>query len=267
MGTGRQPTGREMVQILKDAFVDASMSNQSTTPQQRRQQALLRMLQTGDAPVQWVAIKELGQIGDLAAADAIMPFTSSPNRELEGAAKAAYRQIQDREVTALRPTAPPPPPATRATTPPPPPPPAAVVTAQMGRSRDTRMTKGQDLPVPPTEMELGAMGAQAETAQVLATTPVVIAQMGRSRDTRMTKGQDLPVPLTETQLGKLKPQAELAALSLGAALGDLPVPAGIPEPVSAMAAPAPPSLLQPDIPEPAAVFGSVIDYSVLGINR
>lgn len=34
----------------------------------------------------------------------------------------------------------------------------------MGRSRDTRMTKGQDLPVPPTEAQLGESSGNAPTA-------------------------------------------------------------------------------------------------------
>lgn len=34
----------------------------------------------------------------------------------------------------------------------------------MGRSRDTRMTKGQDLPVPPTEARLDEMHGNAPTA-------------------------------------------------------------------------------------------------------
>lgn len=274
MDSDRQSVRRELTRALKDAFLGASMGDYSMSAQQRRQQALVRMLETNQAPVQWVAIKELGEIGDLAAADAIMPFTISPNPDLQQAAKKAYRQIQDREGAASRAGAPLPPPpvvptrkaAAGAMPPPPPPPPAgSVVEAHMGRSRETRLTKGQDLPVPLTETQLRQAGPQAEQAQAASSAPVVLAQMGRSRDTRLTKGQDLPVPLTETQLGQLKPHAEPSALSTGAAQAELPVPAGMPEPVGVMPEMAAMSSALPEMPARADIPGSVVDYSVLGI--
>lgn len=235
MDNDRQSAGREMVQILKDAFLGAAMGDYTMTAQQRRQEALLRMLLTNQEPVQWVAIKELGQIGDLAAADAVMPFTTSPNRDLQDAARTAYRQIQEREgARAQAATPPPPPPPTRKAAAPPAPPPAPAVAA----------------PKPQPKVPAA---------------PVVEAHMGRSRDTRMTKGQDLPVPPTETQLGQMKPQAEIAPLSMGALLSELPVPAGIPEPVSAMPEMEPASATLPEVPAMAEIPGGVVNYSVLGI--
>jgi hypothetical protein len=226
MDNDRQSVRREITRVLKDAFLGASMGDYSMSAQQRRQQALMRMLETNQAPVQWVAIKELGEIGDLAAADAIMPFTISPNPDLQQAAKKAYRQIQDREGAASRAAAP---------------------------------------PVVPTRKAAGGAMAPPPPPPSPPSAPLVEAHMGRGRGTRLTKGQDLPVPLTETQLGQLRPHAEPAALSTGAAQSELPVPAGMPEPVGAMPEMAAISSALPEVPARADIPGSVVDYSVLGI--
>ncbi|MEN6644389.1 MAG: HEAT repeat domain-containing protein [Armatimonadia bacterium] len=81
---------------------------------QRRQQSLLRMLKSGDEPVQWIAIKELGQIGGPEAAGELMPFMTSPNEDLRAAARDSLAQIEKRAGMAQQqaPTPPPPLPGT-----------------------------------------------------------------------------------------------------------------------------------------------------------
>ncbi|MGE5532590.1 MAG: HEAT repeat domain-containing protein [Bacteroidota bacterium] len=232
------------------------------SPRERRQEALLRMLQSDQQPVQWIAMKELGQIGDEAAAEAMMPFATHPNKDLSDTARTAIRQIQERElrspVAAAPPPPPPPPPPVRpegANSPlspiPPPPPPVrgVVVEAHMGRERGQRLTKGFDLPTPPTEMELRrGQGATPEKAAVAPGEAVVEAHMGRDRGQRLTKGQDLPVPPTETELQEIDMQARPTAAFAETGTVGLPPLAPMPEPIVAMPDMASQQLEQPAIP-------------------
>lgn len=204
----RQEILRAVFGIVRDELQGGSRALGGVSgPHAKRQQALLRMLQSDQPPVQWVAMKELGQIGDLAAAEAMMPFTTHPNRDLSDTARMAVRQIQERELRSPV-AAPPPPPSVRSQSansplrPVPPPPPAsgAVVEAHMGRDRGQRLTKGQDLPVPPTEMELrrGASGASAPQSELQemdeqARPPASFAETG-------TVGLPAPAAIAEPML-------------------------------------------------------------------
>jgi hypothetical protein len=246
-------------------------------PREKRQQALLRMLQSDQPPVQWVAMKELGQIGDMAAAEAMMPFTTHPNRDISETARTAVRQIQERELhspVAAPPPPPPPPPVRpqssnsplRPVPPPPPPASGGVVEAHMGRDRGQRLTKGFDLPVPPTEMELGRrQGATAETAAVAPGAAVVEAHMGRDRGQRLTKGFDLPTPPTETQLGHMDEQSRGSVGMAETGTVGLPAPATMPEPMLVAAAMAPLQREQPEIPAMAPMADADRDHPFPGM--
>ncbi|MEN6301092.1 MAG: HEAT repeat domain-containing protein, partial [Armatimonadia bacterium] len=99
---------------------------------QRRQQSLLRMLKSGDEPVQWIAIKELGQIGGPEAAGELMPFMTSPNEDLRAAARDSLAQIEKRAGMAQQQVTPPPPPPPPTTTTPLPPTPVVRPRARPG---------------------------------------------------------------------------------------------------------------------------------------
>lgn len=79
----------------------------SLSPQQRRQMSLLRMLKSGDEPVQWIAIKELGQIGGPETAGELVPFMTSPNEDLRAAARDALAQVEKRAGMSQQQIAPP----------------------------------------------------------------------------------------------------------------------------------------------------------------
>jgi len=135
----------------------------SLSPQQRRQMSLLRMLKSGDEPVQWIAIKELGQIGSAEMAGELMPFMTSPNEDLRAAARDALAQIEKRAGMSQQQVTPPPPPPPPPTAPLPPTPmvrprarpgtgaprvraemPAAVETEREVRARRSDSTKSQE---------------------------------------------------------------------------------------------------------------------------
>ncbi|MHB8995433.1 MAG: HEAT repeat domain-containing protein [Armatimonadota bacterium] len=270
----RQELLRAVFGIVRDELQGGSSALGGVSgPHAKRQQALLRMLQSDQPPVQWVAMKELGQIGDMAAAEAMMPFTTHPNRDLSDTARTAVRQIQERELRS--PVAAPPPPPVRQQSansplrpvpPPPPPPSGGVVEAHMGRERGQRLTKGFDLPIPPTEMELGRrQGATAETAAAAPGAAVVEAHMGRDRGQRLTKGFDLPTPPTETQRGQMDQQARLSMAPAEAGVAGLPAPATIPEPMLAMPAMAALQLEEPEIPAMASMADADRDHPFPGM--
>lgn len=234
----RQELLRDVVNMVRDELQGYGRQPAGLTPQQRRQQALLRMLQVGDDPIKWIAVKELAQVGDLEAAAALMPLTTSPNADLARAAKDAYQAIQQRHGAARQSVPPPPPPVGPRVAPPPPPPPSAIGASPRA--------------VPPPPPPPGAP-------------PIVEAHLGRNRDQRMTKGQDLPVPKTETQLGLDRGNAPSVLAGMGLAAGELPSPATMPEAMATIPAPAPLNTEEPERPAMAELPGSVVDYSALGI--
>lgn len=93
-----EPSVGDLLKYVAGEIKAAAAGEMSPTipPQQRRQQALVRMLRSGDEPVQWIAIKELGQIGDAEVAGELMPFMTSPNDDLRSAARDALAQIENR---------------------------------------------------------------------------------------------------------------------------------------------------------------------------
>lgn len=236
MDPNKQELLRQVVSLVRDDLQGGGLPpSGAVTQQQRRQQALVKMLQTGDDPIKWIAAKELGQIGDLQAAQALEPLTLSANRDVSVGARDAIRRIVERQTR----SAPPPPPVgPRAALPPPPPRPDAPRRA---------------VPPPPPPMAVDA--------------PLVEAHMGRSRDDRMTKGQDLPVPPTEARLGEMHGEAPTALAGMGLALGALPALAAMADTLPEVPAMAPPSTEAPDLPTRADVPGSVVDYSALGIPQ
>jgi hypothetical protein len=76
--------------------------NQTPTPaadeqaRRNRQAELVRLLEGGNEPTQWIALKELAKVGDKAAAGVIYNYTLSKSPDLAAAARIAYRQIQER---------------------------------------------------------------------------------------------------------------------------------------------------------------------------
>lgn len=168
MDTDRQDAVRETVQILRDVFLGGGANASPSTPRQRRQEALLRMLQTDQEPVQWVAIKELGQIGDERAADALLPFTSSPNRDVQEVAKDAYRRIQQRRQAAAAPPPPSSPPRSPqpqvpapVVPPPPPPRPPAQAGVGPGPAGGAPVVQAPPAPPPPPKQDPAPVGALA----------------------------------------------------------------------------------------------------------
>jgi hypothetical protein len=220
---------------------------------------LLRMLQSDQQPVQWIAMKELGQIGDEAAAEAMMPFATHPNKDLSDTARTAIRQIQERVLRSPVAVAPPPPP-------PPPPPPIRPGSDNVPQ----RPLPPPPPPRAPTEVELRqraeAGSEKAATAVKTATGgSVVEAHMGRDRGQRLTKGQDLPVPPTETELREVDEQARPTSAFAETGTVGLPPLAPIPEPIGAMPERASQQLEQPAIPTPAPMAEADRDHPFPGM--
>jgi len=133
-----------------------------------RQVELLRLLDGGNEPAQWIALKELSKMGDKAAADRIFRYADSPSPDLRTAAQAAYRQIQEREAAVGG--APLPPPVEPRIQPPPPPqaPPPVVESADpVFGPADFGQDDGRTEPLPVEGEPFGAPVTDAEEAALL----------------------------------------------------------------------------------------------------